>query len=126
MSTNLTSASSRWSEIEPDEVWQGDLESDWQRCRSLLKHIGRDGRKLELWKLWLGFYHPDHREKLQDSDSKGKQREKQWTEDDGPLPSELTAASAAAQDSLSKETVAIAPREHLVPVLRAHVCSLFL
>lgn len=113
--TNLSRSSSRWSQIEPDEVWQGDPEGDWQRCRSLLKHIGRDGRKLELWKLWLGYYHPEHKDKFL-GHYKGKQRQKQWTEDEGPLPSELAAAGI-----LSKETVAIAPREHVLSALRLHV-----
>ncbi|KAF8909026.1 hypothetical protein CPB84DRAFT_1813266 [Gymnopilus junonius] len=116
MSTNLTGSSSRWSQIEPDEVWQGELESDWQRCLFLLKHIDRDGRKLELWKLWLGFYHPEHKDDFQEKD-KGKQRQKQWTEDRDllPLPSELAPA-----EIISAETVAIAPKEHVVSVLRVH------
>ena len=105
--------------VDPDEVWLGEVDSDWQRCRSLMKRFGRDGRKLELWRLWLGFYHPEHKEKFLSPISKGKRREKQWTEDDAPLPSEVAAA-----DILSKENVSIAPREHVIAVLRTHVrCS---
>ncbi|KDR84995.1 hypothetical protein GALMADRAFT_218079 [Galerina marginata CBS 339.88] len=104
-----------WDHIDPDEVWLGDAEGDWQRCRRLMKHFGRDGRKLDLWKLWLGFYHPEHKQKFLDPGDNGKRREKQWTEDDNPLPSELAAA-----DILSKEWVSIAPKEHVIAVLRIH------
>jgi hypothetical protein len=115
--TQRTDTTDDWTQIDPDEVWLGDPEADWKRCRSLMKCLGRDGRKLELWRLWLGFYHPEHKEKFIDSDEKGKRREKQWTEDDGPLPSEVVAASI-----LSREYVSIAPRQHVLAVLRIHVC----
>jgi len=116
--TQRTDTTDDWAQIVPDEVWLGDPEADWKRCRSLMKGFGRDGRKLELWKLWLGFYHPEHKEKFIDPNEKGKKREKQWTEDEGPLPSEVVAA-----DILSKEHVSIAPRDHVIAVLRIHVCS---
>ena len=116
--TQRTDTTDDWTQIDPDEVWLGDPEADWKRCRSLMKRFGRDGRKLELWRLWLGFYHPEHKEKFINPDDKGKRREKQWTEDDGPLPSEVVAA-----DILSREYVSIAPRQHVVAVLRIHVCS---
>ena len=115
--TQKTDTTDDWTRIDPDEVWLGDPEADWKRCRSLMKHFGRDGRKLELWKLWLGYYHPEHKETFIDLNEKGKRREKQWTEDDGPLPSEVVAA-----DILSREYVSIAPRQHVVAVLRIHVC----
>jgi hypothetical protein len=116
--TQKTDTTDDWAQIVPNEVWLGDPEADWKRCRSLMKRFGRDGRKLELWKLWLGFYHPEHREKFIDPSEKGKRREKQWTEDEGPLPSEVAAA-----DMLSREHVSIALRDHVVAVLRIHVCS---
>lgn len=116
-----TDPSVDWREINPDEVWLGDVEEDWQHCRSLMKKFGRDGRKLELWRLWLGFYHPEHKANfLEPGDDKGKRREKQWTEDEQPLPSELTAA-----DILSREYVSIAPRDHVIGVLRKHVWFFF-
>ncbi len=100
--------------VDPDEVWTGtSVDEDWDRCRRLMKLFGRDGRKLELWRLWLGYYHSVKDE----GDIKGKKREKQWTEDEGPMPSEITAAEIL----LSKETVAVAQREHIIPVLRTHV-----
>jgi len=106
------------SEMDPTNVWIGDdPEANWQRCHKLMKKFGRDGRKLELWRLWLGFYHPEHKHKfLETSDEKGKSRNKQWTEDEGPLPSEVLAS-----DALSRESVTIAPREAVVSVLRKYV-----
>ena len=35
------------------DVWRGD-EGDWDRCHLALRHLNRDGRKLELWATWLG------------------------------------------------------------------------
>ena len=34
-------------------TWRGDPEGDWMRCHRLLKEY-RDGKKLELWRKWLG------------------------------------------------------------------------
>ncbi|PPQ64268.1 hypothetical protein CVT24_008406 [Panaeolus cyanescens] len=121
-STGYTGHTDPWSQLHPDDVWLGeDPEADWQRCAKLMKHLGRDGRKLELWSLWLGVYHPDHKDKFIDTAQKGKEarRQKQWTEDDVPMPSEVTA-----QDILSKERVAIAPKEALLPVLKRHTASI--
>jgi len=107
--------------MNPDEVWLGDsTEGDWERLSRFLRRFGRDGRKLEVWRLWLGYYHPDHKDKFSDVDEKGKRREKQWTEDDGPLPSEVKE-----QQILSQETVTLAPREYIIPVLRKHVRRIY-
>ena len=126
--TGITDLSGAYSyHIDPDEVWTGtSIDGDWDRCRRLMKRFSRDGRKLELWRLWLGYHHPEHRDKFFNSfveendvegDIKRKKRDKQWTEDEQPMPSEVTAAEIL----LSKETVAVAQREHIVPVLRTHV-----
>lgn len=37
---------------EADLEWEGS-EQDWVRCRRLMQRLGRDGRKLELWRIWL-------------------------------------------------------------------------
>ena len=103
--------------MSPDDVWLGDgPEEDWDRCHRFLKKIGRDGRKLELWRLWLGYYDPGHMDEFTVEVSEGKRREKQWTEDEGPLPSEMAALELFAQRS-----VAVAPREYIIPVLRKYV-----
>jgi hypothetical protein len=56
-------------EHEVVQVWEGS-ERDWQCVRRLLRHLGRDGRKLELWRMWLG---PYARECSSDIKGKGKQ-----------------------------------------------------
>ncbi|KAM5536191.1 hypothetical protein V8D89_010090 [Ganoderma adspersum] len=38
---------------EESGVWRGD-EGDWDRCHRTLRHLARDGRKLEVWAHWLG------------------------------------------------------------------------
>lgn len=114
--TSITDVVDDWSEMDPSDVWIGDdPDANWQRCHKLMKKFGRDGRKLELWRLWFGFYHPEHKHKFLETDEKGKRRDKQWTEDEGPLPSE-----ALASDALSRESVTIAPREAVIPVLRKY------
>ncbi|KAI6136636.1 hypothetical protein F5141DRAFT_1208961 [Pisolithus sp. B1] len=37
-------------------LWKGIPDVDWQQCYSLMKHLGSDGRKLELWRTWLDPY----------------------------------------------------------------------
>ncbi|KIK93744.1 hypothetical protein PAXRUDRAFT_83431, partial [Paxillus rubicundulus Ve08.2h10] len=56
-------------EHEAVQVWEGS-ERDWQCVRRLLRHLGRDGRKLELWRMWLGPYAGGR-----SSDVKGKGRQ---------------------------------------------------
>lgn len=93
-----------------DDVWRGDgVERDWARCHAVMKRVGRDGRKLELWKKWLRPYIAEH----SDSHDKGKQKQKQWTEDDTPMPSEMSYSviNEAPPPAL----------EHIAPVLRTHV-----
>lgn len=130
--TDVSSSSmSEWAQqIHPDEVWMGDCASDWQRCRDLMRRVGRDGRKLELWKLWLGYYHPSNKANIEESVEgeeivKGKdtsnRRGKQWTEDSGPMPSEMAYA-----EKLERDYGVVAPREYIVSVLREHVRTAFL
>ncbi|EGO23566.1 hypothetical protein SERLADRAFT_416004 [Serpula lacrymans var. lacrymans S7.9] len=35
------------------------LDKDWARCHTLLRRLGTDGVKLELWRAWLGLYDCD-------------------------------------------------------------------
>jgi hypothetical protein len=105
------------TDVDPNEVWTGtNADEDWDRCRRLMKHFGRDGRKLELWRLWLGFHHNGLNEPEMTEKAKGKR--KQWTEDDEPMPFE---AAAAAKLCLSKDTVTVAPRECCIAVLEKYV-----
>lgn len=119
--THSSALADHWHDMSPDDVWLGEsVEADWERLHVFMKRFGRDGRKLEVWRLWLGYYHPEHKDKFTEIDVKGKRREKQWTEDDGPLQSEI-----ACLEVFSKESVALAPRQHVVPVLRSYVSFKF-
>ena len=113
--TSGTDITDHWLQVEPANVWLGDPEGDWQRCLCVMKLFGRDGRKIELWKLWLGYYDPDQ---FPPGDSgKGKQPE---GEIEKPLPSAFFPVNV-----LSPASVPIAAREHVMAVLRHHV-TLFL
>lgn len=96
------------------EVWLGD-DGDWERCRVAFKRIGRDGRKLELWKRWFGFgFHSDTEEA-----SEGE-REKET--------SKTVEHEVSSQSSLNKEIeeelgvrLIQPPREYIARVIRTHV-----
>jgi len=105
--TRGTDITDHWLQMEPANVWSGEPEGDWQRCLDVMKLFDRDGRKLELWSLWLGFYHPDQ---FPSANGKGKRRE------DEILPSDVFAA-----DILSRDSVSIAPKDRVIAVLRQHV-----
>lgn len=96
------------------EVWLGD-DGDWERCRAALKRIGRDGRKLELWKRWFGFgFHSDSDEGSVDEHEKGKSK----TE-------EHEVSSTSSLDKELEEEVGVRPiqppREYIARVVRDHV-----
>ncbi|OCH96158.1 hypothetical protein OBBRIDRAFT_787611 [Obba rivulosa] len=96
-------------------ILQGD-EGDWPRCRAALRRLGRDGKKLELWILWLN---PLLAEAGDSRQEKGKEPRKQWTEDEEPMPSEWIREEELAADvgmTISREV----PREHLAAILRDH------
>jgi hypothetical protein len=96
------------SEVALDEIaqeaglkWEGS-ERDWVRCRRLMRRLGRDGRKLELWRIWLCPY-------LSNSDtvSKGKCHE------DGSSPTSPVNPRSSPP-----------PLKHLGTLLQNHVCIL--
>lgn len=103
--------------IDFDDVWRGD-DGDWSRCISVMRCLGRDTRKLELWAQWLG---------VQDSPVTGNDEvglprpQKQWSEDSSLLLSQVMAHQAILKDA---EAVNLS---HVVKVLtnNSHV-SLFL
>lgn len=113
--TSGTDLTDHWLQVEPANVWLGDPEGDWQRCLSVMKLFGRDGRKLELWNLWLGYYDPD--QFPPGATAKGKQPE-------GEIENSLPSAVFPA-DILSRDSVPIAAREHVIAVLRHHVTPFF-
>ncbi|TFY69244.1 hypothetical protein EVJ58_g513, partial [Rhodofomes roseus] len=103
------------------QVWLGD-DGDWERCRTALKRIGRDGRKLELWKRWFGFGfrsekdedEEDKEESDEDDVGKGKVRAEQR---------EVSSSSSSLEKEL-EEDVGVhtiqPPREYIARVIRDH------
>ena len=92
VNTRTTYANVDWRDISPNE-------GDWQHCRRLINKFGHDGRKLDLWRLCLGFYQAKQKANLiEPEDDKGKRREK-WTEDEQPVPSAGTSRHSRAHGS---------------------------
>lgn len=127
-SINSSVSPSEGQSIGPDmdasEVWKGDdVEQDWYRCHTLMKILGRDGRKLELWKRWLGGYYSEHTHLghlLPKLNEEGKVVvKKQWTEDEGLMPSE--AAATAKQPPRIVTEGASPELNHVAAVLHVHV-----
>ncbi|KAG1833806.1 hypothetical protein EV424DRAFT_1364115 [Suillus variegatus] len=65
LDTSFVSLAYPQSEITLDKLarsvnleWEGS-EQDWVRCHGLMRRLGRDGRKLELWRMWLSPYLSD-------------------------------------------------------------------
>ena len=98
---------------ELKNIWRGD-DRDWARCHGALRTLGRDGRKLELWKHWVG---PNGRPVAR--------RQVMWTGE----PSKFLNESDVAQvyeliaDAPFEVDTTRAPVEFLRPVLDAHVSS---
>ncbi|KAF7969353.1 hypothetical protein HWV62_27693 [Athelia sp. TMB] len=102
------------ADAEAESVWTGDAEQDWIRCHTLMKRLGRDGRKLEQWKRWLGGYYCEHLH-LGHLIADGKQK-KQWSEDEGLLPSQLQEQRPDSVITEGKPPTF----EHIANVLRLH------
>jgi hypothetical protein len=93
-------------------VWKGDAEGDWERCRKVLKDLGRDGKRLEAWRLWLEVdVDVDEYEFI--PEDKRKQ--------DGPANDKN--ASEAPEDG-AQTAVTETRRERILRVLHQHVRSL--
>ena len=106
------------ADLDAQNVWKSDgVEQDWARCHMLMKRLGRDGRKLELWKRWLGGYYSEHAH-LGHLIGKGKKMQKQRMEDNGPLPSEAAWANKTATVITEGASPVL---EHVAAVLRVHV-----
>lgn len=102
------------ADADAQDVWKGDsVEDDWIRCHTLMKRLGRDGRKLELWKRWLGGYYSEHTH----LGHMLKGVKKQWTEDEHLMPSEAARAhhGRIVTEGASPEL------DHVASVLRVHV-----
>ncbi len=102
------------------DLWTGALQHDWDRCHAALKRLGRDGRKLELWRQWLG---PPNVPIVPKKGGRGRR----WTEDEYAPTGACEHPQCpinVSQDKLGEDagiTVSRAPREHIAEMIRNHV-----
>jgi hypothetical protein len=113
---SASSSRSATSSVAPGFIWQGDGSDDWERCHDYLRTLARDGKKLEAWKLWLGL-HDVVGGKGEKEDVNGVTiAKKQWSEDEGLLPSQALVISPKVVDVSTTP-----PREWIVGAVREHV-----
>ena len=113
---SVLSPHSATSSIAPGFIWQGDGLDDWERCHDYLRSLTRDGKKLEVWKLWLGLSDVVEDENAKENVDGGNVNKKQWTEDEGLLPSQGLAKTPKTVDVGTTP-----PREWIVTAIREHV-----
>ncbi|KAH7911204.1 hypothetical protein BJ138DRAFT_1240107 [Hygrophoropsis aurantiaca] len=118
-STSFVSLIHPASEFAIDIHRKGDSfdgsEQDWIRCHRLLKRLGRDGRKLELWTRWLD---PLGLQAISKLDSKGKRALGQCSDDDGPLS--RSSRSIRGHEHPEDLEISSPSREHLSAIFRNH------
>jgi hypothetical protein len=112
------------SQFDVREIWRGN-ENDWSRCHAALKTLRSDGKRLELWKSWIG----DEGEQEEDMLamvrlSNERKRGVQWTEDQNmTVKSERVPISHLITDEPLTVDGSCAPRDLLVKVLNEHVSN---
>jgi hypothetical protein len=96
-----------------DDIWQGKLDADWARYQVLMRNIGSDGHRLDLWRRWL--------QPTGDTAAAvfAPLRSKQWTEDSDYMPSELQDEEVRSRAKPSPLT----NRDAVAAVVRAHVST---
>lgn len=83
----------------------------------------RDGKKLEVWKLWLGLGDVVESEDVEGVHGVNVDK-KQWTEDEGLLPSQALTKTPKAVDvgtTPPREWIVAAIREHMDEILQTFV-----
>ncbi|KAG6890399.1 hypothetical protein C0995_008753 [Termitomyces sp. Mi166 len=106
--------------LDVDVGWtKEDVKGNWHKCCSLMKYLGRDGRKLELWKLWLSLHPPEYPSRWlgKGEMSKGKAQHVDLTDDD-TMTSNATGLTSVFAHTPKK--LRALPNEHLIPILRLH------
>ncbi|KAF9652017.1 hypothetical protein BDM02DRAFT_3089902 [Thelephora ganbajun] len=117
---SVPSSHSATSSTAPGFIWQGDGRDDWERCHDYLRSLTRDGKKLELWRLWLGLGGIPEEGEI-DGVVINK---KQWTEDEGLLPSQALVKSPKTVNvgtTPPREWIVAAIREHMDEILQTFV-----
>jgi len=115
----ITATDDEDESVNDPELWAGDVEQDWARCHVALKKLGRDGRKLELWRRWLG---SPKQPQSNGYTSSSLSPQKRWSEDSRPLPSQQQP-SFHTNDTLAHESgvnPTAAAKDHVAAVLRSH------
>ena len=113
---SASSSRSATSSVAPGFIWQGDGGDDWERCHDYLQSLTRDGKKLEAWKSWLGFHDVVESEGVKVNVGGVNITKKQWTEDEGLLPSQALVTSPKTADVNTTP-----PKEWIVAAIREHV-----
>ncbi|GLB36156.1 putative integral peroxisomal membrane peroxin [Lyophyllum shimeji] len=97
------------------DIWMNDdVEANWWRCRVLMRRLGRDGRKLELWRTWLSHHHQDNQHAYDGMNGRGNVPNEKWIDDDMSVPSHANSSTSAL------EQLRPPPKEYLLSVLRTH------
>jgi hypothetical protein len=110
------------SQFDVLEIWRGN-ENDWPRCHAALKTLHGDGKRLELWRSWIG----DEGEQEEDMLamvrlSSERRRGVQWTEDQNmTAKSDRIPISRFITDEPMSVDSSRAPREFLAKVLNERV-----
>lgn len=112
---SILSPHSAGSSIAPGFIWQGDGADDWERCHDYIRSLTRDGKKLEVWRSWLGLSDVEGEDAKECIDGTNVNK-RQWTEDEGLLPSQ-----AIVRTSEGVDVSTIPPREWVVVAIREHV-----
>jgi hypothetical protein len=95
-------------------IWnEDDVEGDWHRCHVVMRALGSDGRKLDMWRIWLGGHGDASEAEIKPG------RQKQWTEDEAPMPSEVDYANAPQRDRNS----VVSDKGRIASVLCAYVSN---
>jgi len=121
---SVLSPRSTASSIAPGFIWQGDGVDDWERCHDYLRSLTRDGKKLEMWKLWLGLSDAVESGEVKESAYGANTNKKQWTADEELLPSQALVETPKAADVATtppREWIVAAIREHMGEILQTFV-----
>ena len=113
---SVLSPRSATSSIAPGFIWQGDGVDDWERCHDYLRSLTRDGKKLEVWESWLGLSNTTKSEGVRENADVANSNGRQWTEDEGLLPSQGLVTTSKTVDVGTTP-----PREWIVVAIREHV-----
>jgi len=122
-SSPMSSKNYKGPEFDVLEIWRGN-EHDWSRCHTALKTLHSDGRRLELWKSWIGDQGDQEEDILAMVRLSNERKGVCWTEDQNmTVKSEQVPISQIIADEPLNVDSSRAPRAFLAKVLSEHVSS---